>query len=151
MKKRALFRPSRSTDRLVQIIAALRDREGGCAWSREQTFDSTARFTLEEARELADAIASNDIDAIRDELADLLYHVIFHATIAEESGAFNFGDVVKHAALKVLRRHPHVFGDAIARTPEEVDQLWKSIKDQEARDRIPKKPRGKKNRSRGSS
>jgi ATP diphosphatase len=97
--------------RLLDIMARLRDRENGCPWDIEQTFASIAPYTIEEAYEVADAIDRNDLDDLRDELGDLLLQVAFHARMAQEQGAFAFGDVVAAISDKMTRRHPHVFGD----------------------------------------
>src|SRR4051794_24584325 len=99
-------------ERLVAIMRRLRDPERGCEWDREQTFATIAPYTIEEAYEVADAIARNDIDALADELGDLQLQVVFHAQIAEEAGHFTLNDVVGRICDKLERRHPHVFGDA---------------------------------------
>ena len=108
----ALIRdPDGGLPRLLAIMARLRDPEAGCPWDVEQDFDSIAPYTIEEGYEVADAIARKDMGALRDELGDLLFQVVFHARMAEEAGAFAFGDVVRGVSDKMLRRHPHVFGD----------------------------------------
>jgi len=127
-KKNKRMRPSRSADKLVELVAALRTPQTGCVWSLKQSYKTTVPYTLEEAKELADAVARGDVTGLRDELGDLLYHIVFYARIAEERGDFDFGDVVKSVTTKMLRRHPHVFGNAKARTPRDVDRLWESIK-----------------------
>ena len=99
-------------DDLLLIMARLRDRERGCPWDIEQTFDTIAPYTIEEAYEVADAIDRRDYADLRDELGDLLLQVVFHARMAEEAGHFAFADVVGAICDKMLRRHPHVFGDA---------------------------------------
>src|SRR6201982_3495433 len=104
--------PSRDIARLLEIMAALRTPGTGCPWDLQQTFETIAPYTIEEAYEVADAIARGDLDDLRDELGDLLLQVVFHARMAEEQGAFDFGDVVLAITAKLLRRHPHVFGDA---------------------------------------
>ena len=96
---------------LLAIMAKLRDPDGGCPWDLEQSFATIAPYTIEEAYEVVDAIARNDLDDLKDELGDLLLQVVFHARMAEEQGAFAFGDVVNAIASKMTRRHPHVFGD----------------------------------------
>ena len=107
----ALIRdPRGGVARLVAIMARLRDRETGCPWDIEQDFDSIAPYTIEEAYEVADAIARKDMAGLRDELGDLLFQVVYHARMAEEQGAFAFGDVARAIADKMVRRHPHVFG-----------------------------------------
>ncbi|HTV89229.1 MAG TPA: MazG family protein, partial [Stellaceae bacterium] len=99
-------------DRLLAIMARLRDPERGCPWDREQNFATIAPYTIEEAYEVADAIERQDIAALKDELGDLLFQVVFHARMAEEAGLFAFDDVATAIAEKMVRRHPHVFGDA---------------------------------------
>lgn len=101
-----------SIDRLLQIMARLRDRERGCPWDVEQTFRTIAPYTIEEAYEVADAIERNDLASLRDELGDLLFQVVFHAQMASERQSFTFDDVVAAICDKMERRHPHVFGDA---------------------------------------
>src|SRR6476646_12196786 len=112
-------------------MAALRTPASGCPWDLAQNFRSIAPYTLEEAYEVADAIARNDLDGLQDELGDLLLQVVFHARMAEEQGAFDFGDVVETITAKLIRRHPHVFGDKHAGDPEKVKGLWEEIKAQE--------------------
>src|SRR5271166_1928599 len=97
---------------LLAIMARLRDPERGCPWDCEQDFATIAPYTIEEAYEVAEAIAQNDMAALKDELGDLLFQVVFHARMAEEGGHFAFADVAKAIADKMLRRHPHVFGTA---------------------------------------
>ena len=110
--------PSRDIARLLEIMAALRTPGTGCPWDLEQNFATIAPYTLEEAYEVADAIARGDLDDLREELGDLLLQVVFHARMAQEQGAFDFGDVVEAITEKLIRRHPHVFGDAArARRP----------------------------------
>ena len=104
--------PSREIVRLIEIMAALRTPGTGCPWDLEQNFSTIAPYTIEEAYEVADAIARGDFDDLRDELGDLLLQVAFHARMAEEIGRFDFGDVVQAITEKLVRRHPHVFGDA---------------------------------------
>ncbi len=123
--------PSRDIGRLLDIMAALRTPKTGCPWDLEQNFATIAPYTLEEAYEVADAIARNDFPDLEDELGDLLLQVVFHARMAEEQGAFDFGDVVEAITAKLIRRHPHVFGDARATDPQSVKGLWEDIKAQE--------------------
>lgn len=125
------MQPSRDIGRLVEIMARLRAPGAGCGWDLEQTFETIAPYTLEEAYEVADAIARGDMADLKEELGDLLLQVVFHARMAEETGAFNFGGVVESITQKMIRRHPHVFGDARDLTPEEVKQLWAVIKAEE--------------------
>jgi nucleoside triphosphate diphosphatase len=117
--------------RVLAIMARLRDPETGCAWDVKQTFESIAPYTLEEAYEVADAIARGDHAGLCDELGDLLLQVVFHARMAEEAGHFDFGRVAEGLAEKLVRRHPHVFGDV--RFDSEADQhaAWESEKARE--------------------
>jgi MazG family protein len=101
-----------SIDRLLAIMVRLRSKDGGCPWDLEQTFATIAPYTIEEAYEVADAIERNDLDALRQELGDLLFQVVFHSQMASEQGAFAFADVADAISDKMERRHPHVFGDA---------------------------------------
>ena len=115
--------------RLVAIMARLRDPDGGCPWDLEQTFDSIAPYTIEEAYEVADAIARRSMPELRDELGDLLLQVVYHARMAEESGAFRIGDVIRGVSDKMLRRHPHVFGDESRdKSAEEQTRDWERMK-----------------------
>jgi len=123
--------PSRDIGRLIEIMAALRTPKTGCPWDLEQNFATIAPYTLEEAYEVADAIARNDLVDLEEELGDLLLQVVFHARMAEEQGAFDFGDVVEAITKKLIRRHPHVFGDERAKDPQAVKGLWEEIKAQE--------------------
>jgi ATP diphosphatase len=125
------MKPSRDISGLLEIMAALRTPQTGCAWDLEQDFSTIAPYTIEEAYEVADAIARGDLADLCDELGDLLLQVVFHARMAEEQRAFAFGDVVEAITEKMLRRHPHVFGDADARRPDAVKGLWEQIKAQE--------------------
>ena len=127
--------PSRDVSRLIEIMAALRTPVTGCAWDLAQDFKSIAPFTLEEAYEVADAIERGDLVDLCDELGDLLLQVVFHARMAEEQGAFAFGDVVNAITSKLIRRHPHVFGDTRDLTPDEVKALWGQIKAAEKAER----------------
>jgi ATP diphosphatase len=123
--------PSRDIGRLLAIMAALRTPKTGCPWDLEQNFATIAPYTLEEAYEVADAIARDDLTDLKEELGDLLLQVVFHARMAEELGAFDFGDVVEVLTAKLIRRHPHVFGDEGSQTPRAVEGLWERIKAQE--------------------
>jgi ATP diphosphatase len=116
---------------LLEIMAALRTAGTGCPWDLAQNFSTIAPYTLEEAYEVADAIARNDLADLKDELGDLLLQVVFHARMAQERGAFDFGDVVQAITEKLIRRHPHVFGDEQSRTPQAVEGLWERIKAEE--------------------
>jgi ATP diphosphatase len=135
------LKPSRDIVRLIEIMAALRTPGSGCPWDLEQNFETIAPYTLEEAYEVADAIARGDLAGLREELGDLLLQVVFHARMAQEQGAFDFGDVVAAITKKLIRRHPHVFGDAGGATPDEVKVLWERIKAEEKAERG-KKPEG---------
>lgn len=123
--------PSRDIATLIAIMAALRTPGTGCPWDLEQNFETIAPYTLEEAYEVADAIVRGDLDDLREELGDLLLQVVFHARMAQEQGAFDFGDVVATLTAKLIRRHPHVFGDEAGNTPEAVKGLWERIKAEE--------------------
>ena len=125
------MQPSRDISRLIEIMAALRDRKTGCPWDIEQDFSSIAPYTIEEAYEVADAIARGDLVDLKDELGDLLLQVVYHSRIAEERGAFALGDVVESSTRKMIRRHPHVFGDKAARDPAAVRLSWEEIKAEE--------------------
>lgn len=117
-----------SLQQLLAIMARLRDPNGGCPWDLEQTFASIAPYTIEEAYEVEDAIARNDMAGLQDELGDLLLQVVFHARMAEEAGHFAFPDVAAGIAAKMIRRHPHVFGTVEADRPEAVTANWEAIK-----------------------
>jgi ATP diphosphatase len=125
------MKPARDIARLIEIMAALRTPKTGCPWDLEQDFATIAPYTIEEAYEVADAIARHDLDDLRDELGDLLLQVVFHARMAQEQGAFDFADVVEAITTKLIRRHPHVFGDARDLTPDAVEGLWDRIKAEE--------------------
>ena len=118
-------------DRLLAIMARLRDPERGCAWDLEQTFATIAPYTVEEAYEVADAIERNDLTDLRDELGDLLLQVVFHSRMAEEAGHFAFDDVARAISEKMIRRHPHVFGEEEQRTSDEQTRAWEVIKAEE--------------------
>jgi MazG family protein len=122
---------ARPIDRLLAIMARLRDPQGGCPWDLEQNFATIAPYTVEEAYEVADAIERDNLTDLREELGDLLFQVVFHSRMAEEQNAFAFDDVVEAICGKMLRRHPHVFGEAEARTSDEQTAAWEVIKAQE--------------------
>jgi nucleoside triphosphate diphosphatase len=135
--------PSRDIARLLEIMAQLRNPNGGCPWDLEQDFSTIAPYTIEEAFEVADAIARGDLDDLRDELGDLLLQVVFHARMAEEQHAFSFGDVVEAITRKMIRRHPHVFADADGQlTPADVKGAWERIKAEEKAERAARRPQG---------
>jgi len=117
--------------RLLEIMRALRDPNSGCAWDREQTFESIVPHTLEEAYEVAEAIGSTDADRIRDELGDLLFQVVFLSRIAEERGLFNFDDVARGISDKLVRRHPHVFAQREGLSADEQTRAWEAFKAEE--------------------
>jgi ATP diphosphatase len=134
------MQPSRDLRRLIEIMAALRDPVAGCPWDVEQTFASIAPFTIEEAYEVADAIERGDAEDLREELGDLLLQVVFHARMAEEAGLFDFGGVVEAITAKLVRRHPHVFGDARELSSSAVKALWGRIKADEKRTKLESSP-----------
>ncbi len=113
---------------LVDVMARLRNPDGGCPWDLEQSFATIAPYTIEEAYEVADAIASGDRGALREELGDLLLQVVYHARMAEEEGAFHVADVVEGITAKMIRRHPHVFGEAQVATAAEQTAAWDAMK-----------------------
>jgi len=119
---------TRPIDRLLAIMARLRDPARGCPWDREQDFATIAPYTIEEAYEVADAIERGDMTALKDELGDLLFQVVFHARMAEEAGLFGFGDVAEAIADKMERRHPHVFGDAEIASVAAQNEAWEAHK-----------------------
>ncbi len=125
------MKPSRDISRLVEIMEALRTPVTGCPWDLEQTFETIAPYTLEEAYEVADAISKKDYLNLREELGDLLLQVVYHARMAEEDEHFDFGDVVDGITKKMIRRHPHVFGDETGRKAELVKGIWERIKAEE--------------------
>ena len=120
-------------DRLLGIMARLRDPQRGCPWDREQTWSSIVPHTIEEAYEIADAVARGDVDQVRDELGDLLFQVVFQSRIAEEQGLFGFDDVADGISSKLERRHPHVFGDATIGNAAEQAAAWERHKAEERR------------------
>lgn len=121
-------------ERLVEIMARLRG-EGGCPWDRQQTFDSIKPYTLEETYEVLDAIDRRDWGALAEELGDLILQAVFYAQMASEQGLFSIGDSLDAINAKLVRRHPHVFGDGTAKTAEQVLARWNEIKDEEKRER----------------
>ena len=124
MGEQAVDQAEAEMRRLINIMAALRDPVRGCPWDVEQDFDSIAPYTIEEAYEVADAIARRDFAALPDELGDLLFQVVYHARLAEEAGRFGFAEVARHIADKMVRRHPHVFGEAAARSAGMQVAAW---------------------------
>jgi ATP diphosphatase len=129
------MKPARDISRLIEIMAALRDKDTGCPWDLEQNFSTIAPYTIEEAYEVSDAIARDDMDDLRDELGDLLLQSVYHARLAEEAGAFSFPDVVEAITTKLIRRHPHVFGDEDARAAGAAKGFWERAKAEERKAR----------------
>jgi nucleoside triphosphate diphosphatase len=125
------MKSSRDIAALLDTMAALRTPGTGCPWDLEQNFATIAPYTIEEAYEVADAIERGNLPDLREELGDLLLQVVFHARMAQEQGAFDFGDVVEAITGKLLRRHPHVFGDARGLGVDGVNALWERIKAEE--------------------
>ena len=121
---------------LLEIMMALRDPDSGCPWDQEQTFKTIGPYTLEEAYEVVDAIARDDLDNLRDELGDLLLQVVYHARMAEEVGAFAFDDVVTAICTKMIRRHPHVFGDERVVDAKAQTRAWETLKAKERTERL---------------
>jgi ATP diphosphatase len=136
------LKPARDIARLIEIMAVLRTPGSGCPWDLEQSFATIAPYTLEEAYEVADAIARGDLAHLKDELGDLLLQVVYHARMAQEEDAFDFGDVVEGITAKMIRRHPHVFADEQGRTAEAVKGLWERVKGEERAERGEQAPEG---------
>ncbi|HHQ14673.1 MAG TPA: nucleoside triphosphate pyrophosphohydrolase [Chromatiales bacterium] len=120
-------------NKLLEVMTRLRDPESGCPWDLEQDFRSIAPYTIEEAYEVADAADHNDLEALRSELGDLLLQVVFHAQIAAESGAFDFDSVVAGITAKMIRRHPHVFGNDLIDNAQAQTEAWEQHKEAERR------------------
>ena len=140
--------PSRDISRLIEIMAQLRTPVTGCPWDLEQNFQTIAPYTIEEAYEVADAIARGDLDDLKDELGDLLLQVVYHAQMAEEQNAFAFGDVVEAITTKMIRRHPHVFADKDGNIqPAGVVSAWERIKAEEKAERAARRGRDIKHNS----
>lgn len=125
------MQPSRDISRLVEIMAALRNPDGGCPWDLEQDFTTIKHYTIEEAYEVADTIERSDFDHLCEELGDLLLQPVYHAQMAAERDMFEFGDVVEAITTKLIRRHPHVFGDVSAGAAKEAQARWETIKAEE--------------------
>ena len=115
----------KATARVLEVMDTLREQ---CPWDREQTFASLRNNTIEEAFELTDAITDGDMDGIKEELGDVLLHVVFYSKMADEQGKFDFADVCNALCDKLIYRHPHVYGDVLADSPEEVKQNWEALK-----------------------
>ena len=136
---------SLALNELAAVMAALRTPGTGCPWDLEQTFATIAPYTIEEAYEVADAIGRGDLADLKDELGDLLLQVVYHARMAEEQHAFALGDVIAAVTAKMIRRHPHVFGDAAQRSTGAAKGFWENIKTEEKR--IKAEERARLNRS----
>lgn len=128
-------------ENLLDVMEKLRDPDNGCPWDREQTFETIAPYTIEEAYEVADAIASGDMDQLEDELGDLLFQVVFYAQMSREDGGFDFDDVANRIATKMIDRHPHVFGAADERSSAGQTLAWETQKAQEREARAAKSGR----------
>ncbi|MGV8883182.1 MAG: nucleoside triphosphate pyrophosphohydrolase [Rhodoglobus sp.] len=126
--------PNPKVDELIAVLEKLR-APGGCAWDREQTHESLVQYLIEETYELVDAIESGNRDELVEELGDVLYQVIFHADIAAEAGQFTLEDVAQHMTEKMIGRHPHVFGDTVADTADDVRANWDKLKEVEKPER----------------
>lgn len=126
-----MFRQNTQLERLLEVMARLRDPDSGCPWDKQQTFASIVPYTLEEAYELADAIEHGSMADIQDELGDLLFQVVFYAQLGKEQGDFDFEAVAGTLADKLIRRHPHVFADAKIDNEAELNIAWDKIKTQE--------------------
>ena len=129
------MQPSRDIQRLVEIMRALRDPQTGCPWDVEQSFDTIVPYTIEETFEVVDAIERRDAEDLREELGDLLLQVVYFAQLASEDGLFDFADVVETVTTKMIRRHPHVFGDRSARDARSAKGQWERIKAEEKAER----------------
>lgn len=130
-KLRKIDRHNHPIDRLIEVMAQLRNPDGGCPWDLEQNFKTIAPYTIEEAYEVAEAIDNNDMNNLREELGDLLLQPIYHAQMASEAKEFDIYDVINDITDKMIHRHPHVFGDENAANPEDVNAIWDNRKDQE--------------------
>ena len=135
------LKPSRDIARLIEIMAALRTPVTGCPWDLEQSFETIAPYTIEEAYEVADAIERHDLADLKDELGDLLCRSSTMRVSREEQGAFAFGDVVEAVTKKMIRRHPHVFGDGTARDPSAVKATWDQLKAEERAEKAAERAR----------
>lgn len=118
-------------DELVEVMARLRDPNGGCPWDLQQDFKTIAPYTIEEAYEVAEAINNNDMNELREELGDLLFQPVYHAQMAKEAGHFDFNDVIRGITAKMIERHPHVFGDEKAKSASDVNVIWDKQKSKE--------------------
>ena len=127
--------PSRDIERLVEIMARLRDPDSGCPWDIEQTHETIVPYTIEETYEVVDAIERGDMVDLREELGDFVLQAVYHAQLAAERDDFDFGDVIQSITTKMIRRHPHVFGDEAARTAGQAKGAWDRIKAEEKAER----------------
>ncbi len=123
--------PKHPIEKLIEVMAKLRDPDGGCPWDLQQDFKTIAPYTIEEAYEVADAIATGDMNDLKEELGDLLLQPIYHAQMAKEAGYFDIADVIEGITNKMIERHPHVFGDEKARSASDVNVIWDKQKDKE--------------------
>lgn len=135
----ALEESPKPMERLLAIMAKLRDPKTGCPWDVAQDFSTIAPYTIEEAYEVADAIGQGDMEALREELGDLLLQVVFHSRMAEEAGLFDFAAVAAGLNDKLVRRHPHVFGDKVGQSGEDIHQTWEVTKASERAEKSAKK------------
>jgi ATP diphosphatase len=126
-----MLNTSSSIEKLTWLMQQLRDPQTGCPWDSKQTFTSIVSFTIEEAYEVADAIESGNMEEVKDELADLLFQVIFCAQMGQEQGHFDFESIAQHLVEKLIRRHPHVFDKKIQLSEDELNKQWHAIKSQE--------------------
>ena len=129
---------SKNMDELLDVMTLLRDPDSGCPWDIEQNFKTIAPYTIEEAYEVAQAIQDSDMEALREELGDLLLQAVFHAKIAEEAGVFDFDDVIRSIIDKMIRRHPHVFANSKIDSLDQQTQAWETQKAQERNARAEK-------------
>jgi nucleoside triphosphate diphosphatase len=129
-----------SISRLLGVMAALRNPKGGCPWDIEQNFATIAPYTIEEAYEVSDAIARDDMVSLKEELGDLLFQVVFHAQMADEHGSFNFDDVTQALSDKMIARHPHVFGDGVVETADQQTLNWEQMKQAERAQKVKDDP-----------
>jgi ATP diphosphatase len=135
------MKPGKDIQDLLAIMVQLRTPGGGCPWDLTQDFASIAPYTIEEAYEVADAIERGDFEDLKDELGDLLLQVVFHAQMAKEAGRFSFGEIVEAITAKMIRRHPHVFGDFDAKDASAVKERWEAIKGEEKAERAARRGR----------
>lgn len=123
--------PEHPIEKLIAVMAQLRNPDGGCPWDLQQNFQTIAPYTIEEAYEVAEAIANNDMNELKEELGDLLLQPIYHAQMAQEAGHFNIHDVIEGITRKMIERHPHVFGNEQAKSASDVNVIWDKQKSKE--------------------